>query len=318
MARSNISYGIPQKTGIFFWSLLKKDFLRSKYVYLMALPVVAFYIIFNYIPMYGVIIAFKKYSPMLGILHSPWIGLKNFESFFQSYYFWRLLKNTLLINVYDLLWGFPAPIVLALLINEIKLLRFKKVVQTISYLPYFISLVVICGLIRQFCTADGFINDIIVAFGGQQSDLLGKPELFRTIFIASNIWQGIGFGTIIFLAAISGINPELYDAAYVDGAGRFRQMLHITIPGIMSTVVILLILRIGGMLSVGFEKVILLYSPVTYQTADVISTFVYRKGLIESDYSYSTAVGLFNSIVNFMLLLAANKISRKYSESSLW
>ena len=318
MASTTAAPGISTGKKSSFGSRLIKDILKNRYVYLLALPVIAYYVIFCYIPMYGVTLAFMDFSPVKGYFGSPWIGLKHFTSFFNSYYFTRLLTNTLLLNIYDLLWGFPAPIILALLINELRAKRFKRVVQTISYLPHFVSMVVIAGIIRQFCSADGFVNQIVALFGGTKSDLLSFPELFRTIYISSGIWQGVGFGTIIYLAAISSINPELYDAAYVDGAGRFRQALNVTLPSIMPTVIILLILRIGSMMNVGFEKIILLYSPVTYETADVISTFVYRKGLIESNFSYSTAVGLFNSVINFALLIFANKLSRKVSESSLW
>lgn len=308
---------ITQKNKSFL-KKLAKDIKKNYVVYLMALPVIAFYIIFHYVPMYGVIIAFKQYSPALGVLKSPWVGFKHFKDFFGSVYIWRLLRNTVNITLNELIWGFPAPVILALLINELRNQRYKKVVQTISYIPHFISLVVICGIIRQFCGSGGIINDIIEFFGGTRQDLLAKPEWFVPVYVASGIWQGVGFGTIIYLAALSGISQELYDAAYIDGAGRWKQTLHITIPGIMPTIIILLILRMGSMLSVGYEKILLLYNRVTYETADVISTFVYRKGLMDANYSYSTAVGLFNSVVNFALLILANKLSKKFSDTSLW
>ncbi|WP_105614855.1 ABC transporter permease [Vallitalea okinawensis] len=296
----------------------KKDFIRNRSLYLMVLPVIAYFIIFKYIPMYGASIAFKNYSPGLGIMGSPWIGLDHFVRFFNSVSFWRVLKNTFLLSLYSLLWGFPAPIILALLLNELKVKRFKNSVQTITYLPHFISLVVIIGLLKDFSITDGLFNDIIVLLGGERMPLLQKPEFFRTLYISSGIWQEIGWGSIIYLAALAGIDEQLYEAAMIDGANRWKQTLHVTLPGISSTIVILLILRIGRLLSVGFEKIILMYNPATYEVADVISTYVYRVGLLEFSWSYSTAIGLFNSVLNFTLLIAANKISKKFSESSLW
>lgn len=297
---------------------LKKDFKRNKYIYLMLLPVVLYYLIFHYGPMTGIVVAFKRFSPKYGIWGSEWVGLKYFKDFLTSIYFWRLFKNTLVINFYNLLFGFPAPIIFALLINEIRNKRFKKSVQTITYLPHFISVVVICGLLVDFTSTNGIINDLIVFFGGERFNLLANSDLFRGIFVSSNIWQNIGWGTIIYLAALSAIDPGLYEAANIDGCGRFKQAIHITLPGIAPTIAILFIMRIGKMMQLGWQKIILLYSPLTYETADVISTFVYRKGLIEANYSYSSAVGLFNAIINFILLLSANKISRKLKSTSLW
>nr|WP_248930795.1 ABC transporter permease subunit [Paenibacillus hamazuiensis] len=284
----------------------------------MMLPGFLYYIVFHYIPMYGATIAFKQFTPAAGIWDSPWVGFKHFQDFFKSYYFWRIIKNTLLINLYSLLFGFPAPILLALLLNEVRKMWFKKTVQTLTYLPHFVSVMIICGLIVDFTSKNGLINDIIVWFGGTRDNLLMKAELFRTIFVSSGIWQEIGWGSIIYLAALSGIDQELYDAANIDGAGRFRQILSVTLPGIMPTIIILLILRIGHMMDVGFEKIILLYNPSTYETADVISSFVYRKGIVDANYSYSSAIGLFNSLINFVLLIGANKLSKKFSDSSLW
>ncbi|AEE96864.1 ABC transporter permease [Mahella australiensis] len=299
-------------------TIIAKDFVRNKYIYIMAIPVLAYYIIFQYGPMYGLMIAFKDFSPGKGIWGSPWVGFKHFESFFNGPYAWQLIRNTLLISIYSLLWGFPAPIILALLLNEVRNNTFKRTVQTITYLPHFISLVVVCGLIVDFTASDGVINDIIEMLGGQRTNFMMKPEWFRTIYIGSGIWQEIGWGSIIYLAAITNIDPQLYEAATIDGASRWRQTFHITIPGITPTIVILLILRLGGLMSVGHEKILLLYNPTTMETADVISTYVYRRGLLDFDYSFSTAVGLFNSLINFGLLVAANAISRKVSETSLW
>lgn len=298
--------------------MLKKDFLRNKYLYVLALLGLAYYIIFKYVPMYGVIIAFKDFHPTKGITGSPWIGFGHFTDFFQSYYFWRIVRNTLIINVYQLLFVFTSPIILALLLNELKNAIFKRVVQTVTYLPHFISTVVISGMIVDFSTKDGLINIILSWFGVEGSNLLLKEELFRTIYISSDVWTQIGWGSIIYLAALAGVDQQLYDAAKIDGANRWHQMKNVTIPGIMPTIVILLILQIGGMMSLSFEKIILLYNSLTYETADVISSFVYRKGILEANYSYSTAVGLFNAVINFVLLIIANQISRKVNETSLW
>ncbi|MDF2675520.1 MAG: sugar transporter permease, partial [Clostridiales bacterium] len=265
---------------------IKRDFIRNKYVYLMALPIIAYYIIFHYIPMGGVVIAFQNYTPKKGFLHSDWVGLKHFVSFLTSYQSLRVIKNTLTINIYEILFGFPAPILLALLLNEITSMKYKRVIQTVSYLPHFISLVVICGIITDFSLTNGLFNDIIVFFGGERANLLMQKELFRTIFVSSGIWQGVGWGSIIYLSTLSGIDPNLYEAAAIDGAGRFKQLLHITLPALIPTITVLLIMRLGHIMSQGFEKIILLYNPLTYETADVISSYVYRRGLQESDYSF--------------------------------
>ncbi|WP_420852078.1 ABC transporter permease [Paenibacillus hamazuiensis] len=310
--------GINAASRLSYAAVLKKDFRKNKFIYLMGLAGIAYYVIFKYVPMYGALIAFKNYIPTKGIMGSPWVGFKHFIDFFNSYYFIRVLRNTLLINLYELLFAFPAPIILALLLNEIRLTFFKRLVQTVTYLPHFVSMVVICGMIVDFSQKAGLLNTIIAWFGGEKENLLLNPDLFRPIFIGSGIWQGVGWGSIIYLAALSSIDPQLYDAATVDGANRWQQMRHVTIPGMMPTIVILLILQIGGMMNVGFEKIILLYNPQTYETADVISSFVYRRGILEANYSFSTAVGLFNSAVNFMLLIVANRLSRKINETSLW
>ena len=284
----------------------------------MIIPVILYYVVIHYIPMYGAIIAFKNYRIAEGFLGSPWVGLDHFINFFNSYYFWTLLKNTLLINVYMLIFSFPAPIIFALLINEIRVSVFKRAVQTITYLPHFISMIVICGMIVQFLSRDGVITDLLVLLGMERTVLLQFPEYFRAIYVVSDIWQGIGWGSIIYLAAISGINPELYEASRIDGANRWRQAMYVTLPGIAPIVTILLILKIGNMLDLGFEKIILLYNPLTYSTADVISSFVYRRGIQANDFSYATAVGLFQAVINFILLIVANRIAARTSENSLW
>lgn len=295
-----------------------RDFMLNKYLYLMMVPVIAYYVVFHYAPMYGALIAFKDYSPAKGIIGSDWVGFANFQDFFTSYYFWRILKNTLIISFYTLLFGFPAPILLALILNEVRGRFFKSFAQTVSYMPYFISLVVICGMIVSFTNSGGVLNNLLTHFGYDGQAMLQKPGLFRSIYVLSEIWQKIGWESIIYIAALTGIDQEQYEAARIDGASRLKQMWHITLPGIMPTITIMFILRMGNLLNVGFEKIILLYNSVTYETADVISSFVYRKGLLEFGWSYSSAVGLFNSVVNLVLLLAANRIARKLNENSLW
>ncbi|SEG66991.1 sugar ABC transporter permease [Paenibacillus sp. UNC499MF] len=294
------------------------DIRRNKLLYVMLLPVLLYYVVFHYAPMYGAIIAFKDFSPRLGIWGSEWVGFAHFENFFTGAYFWRTIKNTVLISLNELVFGFPAPIILALLLNEVRNSIFKRTVQTVTYMPYFISLVVICGIIKDFTASSGVINDIIAFFGGERLTLLLEPEWFRTIYVSSGIWQHIGWGTIIYLAALTGIDQEQYEAAKMDGAGRWKQMLNVTLPGLMPTIIILLILELGRMMNVGFEKIILLYNPSTFDTADVVSSYVYRVGLQEFNYSFSSAVGLFNSAVNFTLLLGSNWISRKLNSTSLW
>ncbi|AFH61426.1 ABC transporter permease [Paenibacillus caseinilyticus] len=297
---------------------LRKDLTRNKWLYLMMLPVLVYYIAFHYAPMYGAMIAFKQFVPARGIWGSEWVGFKHFESFFSSIYFFRVIKNTVLLSLTNLVFGFPAPIILALLLNELKSSLFRRITQTITYMPHFITLVVVAGIIRYFTLSDGLINDVIAFFGGERAAFLQQPESFRPIYVISEIWQQVGWGTIIYLAAIAGIDQQQYEAAKIDGATKLGQIWHITLPGILPTVMIMLILALGNLMNVGFEKIILLYSASIYETADVISTFVYRKGILEFNYGYSTAVGLFNSLINFGILLAANYLSKKVSQNSLW
>jgi len=297
----------------------KKDFKKNKYVYFMAIPVMLFFVVFCYLPMYGAIIAFKDYNMVDGFLGSPWVGLYWFKKFFTDYTFLRILKNTLILSLESILWGFPAPILLALLLNELRCEKYKRCVQTVVYLPHFISVVVICGLIKDFVARDGVITLLLTQFGVENSNLLSYPEYFRTIYVSSGIWQEIGWGSIIYLSALTSIDPQLYEAATIDGAGKLRQTWNITIPGIMSTIIVMLILRVGQLMSLGYEKVMLLYSPITYETADIISTYVYRVGLLEGmQFSYTTAIGLFNSGVNLVLVLLSNKISNKLTGDGLW
>ena len=301
------------------WSVkIKKDWRRNRALYVMVLPVIIFYVLFSYKPMYGALIAFKDYRPALGFSGSPWVGVENFSRFFNGIYFGRLVKNTILLSFFNLLFGFPAPIILALMLNEVRNEKFKSFVQTITYLPHFISLVVVAGIITTFCMSTGLINNIIVLFGGKASPLLQNPKYYRTIYIVSGIWQQVGWGSIIYLSALAGVDSQLYEAAAIDGAGKWKQMIHVTLPGIAPTIVIMLLMRIGQLMSMGYEKTILLYNPSTYEVADIISSYVYRVGLLEHDWSYSAAIGLFNSVINLVLIVMANTVSKKLTETSLW
>ena len=294
------------------------NYRQNKMLYWMLLPSVIYVLIFNYLPMTGLVISFQDYSLTRGIFGSKWIGLKNFQDFFHGIYFSRTLRNTLILSLLDLLVCFPAPIILALMLNEVRHDGYKKVIQTMSYLPHFISMVVVAGLIKEFTNSTGVIASIVKALGGTPKSYIALPQYFRTIFTVSQVWQTIGFNSIIFLAALSGIDQELYDAAWIDGAGHLQQTWHVTLPGIASTVIIMLILRCGQIMNVNFEKVLLLYSPSTYETADVISTYVYRVGIVKQEIGYSTAVGLFNSVVSLALVLGANKLSKTFTDSSMF
>lgn len=300
------------------WGISKKLIVQNKYLYLLFSLPVAYFIIFQYAPMFGILIAFKDYNVFQGVLKSPWVGTKYFEQFLTDPYFWKLVRNTVLINVYMLLFFFPTPIILALLLNELSRQWFKRLVQTISYLPHFLSTVVICGMIINFMNTDGLINQALQYFGHEPVKFLLMPDWFRTIYIGSEIWAGIGWGSIIYLAALTSLDPQIYEAATMDGANRWQQTIHITLPGIAPVITIMFLLTLGNIMSVGFEKILLLYTGPTYETADVISTYVYRRGLINSDFSYATAVGLFQSIIALCFVSTANYISRKLSATSLW
>ncbi len=300
-----------------FGQRLKRDMRENWVVYLLLLPVVVWYIVFCYLPMFGIVMAFENFKFAKGIFGSAWVGFKNFEKFFSSYYFVRLLRNTIVLSVKDLIFSFPAPIIFALMLNELRNQRFKKSIQTISYLPYFISMVVVCGLVKTFTESTGVFSMISQALGGPK-ELITNPESFHGIMISSGIWQNLGYGSVIYISALTAIDQELYDSAKLDGANRWQQTLHVTLPGIMPTIIIMLIMRVGHLMSVNYQKIILLYSPATYETADTISTFVYRKGLMDGDYSYAAAVDLFNSVINTFLLVGVNWISRKKSDTSLF
>lgn len=299
---------------------LLKQLRDSKYLLLLFAPAALYYLLFEYGPMFGIVIAFKDYNVFAGVWASDWVGLKYFKIFlFENPDFLKLLRNTVLIGLYSLLWGFPAPIVLALLLNELRSMVFKRLVQTVSYLPYFISNVVIASMVVMFLSPDGgIVNLFLGLFGVDPIYFLSKPEMFRSIYVASGIWQGVGWGTIIYLAALTAVDPHLYEAAELDGAGRWKKMLHVSIPGIVPVIIVLLILNIGGLLGTGFERVFLLYKPLTYETADILSTYTYRVGLMEGNFSYAAAIGLFNGIVGFLLIIGANYAARKTRETSLW
>jgi len=300
-------------------ALLWRRIWAAKYLYLMFLPVLLYYVIFRYAPMLGLSIAFKDYNAFLGFDKSPWVGFKYFNQFFNSIYLWRLVRNTLLINLYDLVFNFPAAIILALMLNEVQNRRFKKVTQTITYLPYFVSSVVIASMVVQFLSpSSGIVNNLIAAAGGERQYFMTQPGAFRTIYTLMNLWKNIGWNSIIFLAAISGINGELYEACMVDGGGYLRRMWHITLPGIAGTIVVLLIMRLGHVMDAGYETIMLLQNNANLETSDVIGTYVYRRGLKGGEYSYATAVGMFQSVIGFAMVIFANWLSRRYSETSLW
>ncbi len=300
-------------------SVIVKDFKKNKWMYALAVPAILYYLVFCYAPIYGLIIGFKDYNPLDGILGSPWVGLKHFKAFFDSVYFGRLVKNTLLINLYGILIGFPIPIILALMMNELRCERFKKVIQTTSYLPHFISMVVVCGMVVDFTANRGLITTYVnQIFGTDYKNLLHEPSLYRTIYIASDIWQEMGWGSIIYLAALAGVDMSLYEAAKIDGANKWQQMWHVTIPGILMTIMVMLIMRIGNIMALGPDKTILLYDPLTYETGDIIASYVYRSGIQGGNMSFATAVGLFNSVINCLLVITANAASKKFTDSGLF
>lgn len=305
------------------WStILQRDLKANGGAYLLAIPVIVYFLLFAYKPLFGAIIAFKNFSRRKGIFGSPWAGSFGFEhfiDFFTSVYFERTLRNTLTISLANLIFGFPLPIVLALLINEIRNKTYKRLVQTISYMPYFISTVVVCSMITLFTSEKAFIAEIVGWFGVEVTgNLLNYESTFLPIYTISTIWQSTGWNSIIYLAALSSIDTELYEAARIDGANRWKQTLHVTLPGISSTIILLLILAVGNMMNVGYEKVILLYNDLNRNSADVISSYVYRRGIEQADFSFGTAVGLFNSAINFVFVLAANRISHKATGAGLW
>jgi putative aldouronate transport system permease protein len=306
------------KTPKVHQSGLGKRFWRYRYIYFMLIPVVVYYLVFNYATIYYAWIAFLDFKPMKGMAGSKFVGFANIIEFLKGVYAWRVIRNTLLINLYQILFSFTASIVFALMINQMMENRFRNLIQTVTYMPHFISIVVVCGLLKEFSESSSLFNDVIALFGGQRSSLLSDPANFRSIYIVSDIWQEMGWGTIIYLATLSGVDQCLHEAATIDGAGRIRRIINVNIPAILPVIAVQLIMRVGRMMVMGYEKTILMYNPATYETADIISSYVYRKGLYEMDYSYGAAVGLFNSAVSLIILVLANRFSRKVTDTSLW
>jgi putative aldouronate transport system permease protein len=301
------------------WPGIRKEWRMHSWLYVMLLPALLYFLIFHYLPMGGLVIAFKRFNPFVGIVDSPWIGFEHFRRFFNSIYIVRLITNTFLINLYNLAVGFPAPIILALMLNEVRRQGFKRLVQTLTYLPYFISTVVITGIIINFLSpSHGLVNQVMVMLGFKEIAFLNRPEWFRHIYVWTDVWQYIGWGSIIYLAALTGIDPNLYESAEIDGAGRLAKIWYISLPGIMPTITVMLLLSLGNLLALGFEKIYLLYNPNTYATADVISTYVYRTGLQGGQYDFGTAVGLFNSIINLILLVSFNWIAGRLKGETLF
>lgn len=295
---------------------------RDKQLVLMFAPIFAYYIIFCYLPMAGLVMAFQNFrigSGFTGLFTSPWVGFQWFSQFFNSVFAWRLIRNTFLLSFYSLLFGFPIPIIFAICITQLRAKRFAKAAQVVTYLPYFISTVVVVGMMTNFLSpGNGIINEFIKRMGGTPINFMSDPSWFRRLYVISGSWQSFGFNSIIFVAAIMGIDPALYEAMKVDGATRWQQIIHLILPMISDTVILLLIMTLGNLLNVGFEKVYLMYSPAVYETGDVISTYVYRQGIENKNFGYASAVGLFYSAVGFVFVLGSNTLSRKVTGSSLW
>lgn len=305
------------RTGMI--SRMVKAIVRDRYLLLLILPTFLYFAIFCYIPIAGNFIAFTDYRPGMSMFDSEWVGFRWFQEFFNAPEFGRSIRNTLLISIYSLIFSFPAPVIFALMLNEVRNKYFKGTIQTLSYMPYFVSLVIVVGIMKNLLSVeDGIVNRALVFFGMQPINFMAEPEWFRFLYVASGIWQGTGWGSIVYLGALSAIDYQLYEAAYIDGASRFQRLWHITLPGISGTVIMMLIINVGNIMSVGYEKVILMYMPLTYETADVIQSYVYRRGLVDMQYSFATAVGLFNSVVNLILIMVVNAISRKVTEVGLW
>ena len=300
-------------------SLTMRQILRDRWLYIILVPGVLYFMLFKYVPMFGLMIAFQDYKPHIGFMNSPWVGLKHFERFFTEPQFWMLFKNTLLLAVYNLVFFFPLPIVLALMLNEVRKELFKRFIQTLMYLPHFVSWVVAVGIFYVLLTTEGgIVNELIARMGMGKIPFLLSEEWFRTMIISQSIWKEVGWGTIIFLAALSGVDLQLYEAARMDGAGRWRQLWHITLPAIRSTIVILFILRLGSFLDTGFEHIFLMLNSMNREVGEVFDTYVYMKGLTQAQYSYSAAVGLFKSLVGLVLVLGANWLAKKFGEEGVY
>lgn len=316
---SKTPLNVSANTTLSFRKRAKKDLKRYRSVYIMVIPVLLYYLVFCYKPMYGALIAFQDYTPGVGMLESDWVGFKHFADFITDINFFRLMKNTVTLSVLSLIFGFPAPVVFALLVNELRQKKFKRVVQTVSYMPHFISLVVICGLIKAFVSRTGFVTSAICKFTrAAPSDLLSNKAYYYPIYILSSIWQGMGWDAIIYTAALAAVDASLYEAAVIDGAGKWKQLINVTLPSIIPTIVIMFIMRVGYLLNVGYEKTLLLYNPLIYERADIISTYVYRMAFEGQQWSYTTAIGLFNSVINFILVITVNRVCDRVSGTSLW
>lgn len=308
----NLTKANSKKGG---WQYIKKDWD----LYLLLIPGLAFLFIFRYLPMYGITIAFKDFNIYEGLANSPWVGMSNFRRLFDSEDFWRVFKNTLLISIYKIIYLFPLPILIALLLNEIQRMAFKRSIQTVIYFPHFLSWVIVSGIFLNLLSTDGgLVNKFIEYLGGEPIAFFMDNRYFRSVLVFTAGWKEVGWGAIVYLAAISGIDPELYEAAVIDGAGRFKQAIYITLPGIASTIVLMFTLRLSSLLAAGTEQILAMYNPMVYDTADVIGTYVYRVGLGQSDYSFSTAVGLFESVIGFILIVSANWFTRKFLDRSIW
>ena len=302
-----------------FWERLKYDMRRNWPLCVMFLPVLIYYIIFSYTPMYGILLAFKDYKVKKGILGSHWVGFEHFERFFSGYNFWGLMKNTLGISVYSLAVGFPIAIIFAIMLHYLTMNKLKKTVQMVSYAPYFISTVVICGMLSIFMDpVNGVFNTVRNLLGMESVGFLGVPGWFKSIYVWSGVWQGMGWSAIIYISSLAGVDYEMHEAAIIDGATKLQRIRHIDLPTIQPTIIMLLIMNLGNLMSVGFEKVYLLQNDLNFATSDIISTYVYRVGLVNSDFGYSTAVGLFNTLINLLILVTANTVARKATGESLW
>ena len=291
---------------------------KYRQLYVLLLPTILFYICFSYLPMFGNIIAFQKFSLAKGFFESEFVGFDHFRNFLSDYNFWRLMRNTLSVSGYSLIFGFPAPIIFALLLNEVRSDKFKRTIQTVTYMPHFISIVIVSSLTLSYVSSDGLINTIRKFLGYDTIPFMSEAKYFYPVYIISGIWQNLGWNSIIYLAALSAVDQQLYEAAVIDGANKWQQTINVTLPSIAPTIIILFIMQIGHLLGVGYEKIMLLYNPAIYEKADVVSTYVYRRGLMNGDYSYSAAVGIFNSFINLTLLIISNSLSKRFSETSLW
>ncbi|MDQ0873642.1 putative aldouronate transport system permease protein [Paenibacillus sp. V4I3] len=318
MEHTNVSKTVPIKNATSYGRLIRR-LQRDKWMYLLLLPGVLYFLIFKYVPMWGVVLAFKNYQPFLGFMKSEWVGLEHFRNFFQNPDFVKLLRNTLLLSLYNLIFFFPAPIILALMLNEIRIALYKKAIQTLIYIPHFISMVIVASISYVFLTTEGgVVNGLLQQYTGHKINFLADPEWFRPIIILQTIWKECGFGTIIFLAALAGVDAEQYEAAIVDGANRWRQLWHITLPAIKSTIIILLILRMGDVLENGFEQIYLMTNALNRDVADVFDTYVYLMGITQGAFSYSTAVGLFKSLVGVFLVFTSNYLARRFGQSGIY